>query len=349
MFTVQRRTFKMATGKGKNKTELDFEGFNEESIDISSLHNKLVNLDTIVNSHVEIISKLKESNDHLNSKVLCLEGLVKDLRKDKNQLETNCKAMEEENKLLKIALEEVKVNLNINDYNRLGKEIQQEKQLLSAQMEEVTQGIEQCKKDMQLTYAQVAKEKEKIEEAVKEVKHCSNQDKTNIRLEVRKELASNPKLVQNTVDRSKSLIIFGCKEKAITSRSERAVEEAKVVDKIVGLVEGLTNRENVCDYRRIGRYVKGKDRPLRITLNGAKQMEEVLRNARKLQRDEDGKGWSLRRDLSKEDREKLKLNLAEAKHLNESRNEEEINSFFYKVIGVGRPVKWYIKANQQNQ
>jgi hypothetical protein len=195
----------------------------------------------------------------------------------------------------------------------------------------------------------VEKEKEKIEEAVKEVKHCSNQDKTNIRLEVRKELASNPKLVQNTVDRSKSLIIFGCKEKEITSRSERAVEEAKVVDKIVGLVEGLTTIENVCDYRRIGRYVKGKDRPLRITLNGAKQIKEVLRNARKLQSDEDGKVWSLRRDLSKQDREKLKLNLAEAKHLNESRNEEEINSFFYKVLGVGKPVKWYIKANQQNQ
>lgn len=127
------------------------------------------------------------------------------------------------------------------------------------------------------------------------------------------------------------------------SKMERKEAEEKNVAKLIGVVEGLAIKENVVSYRRIGKYEKGKDNPLRVTLSSPFLREMVLKSSKKLQQDPEGKLWKLRRDLSKDDREVLKKNLEIAKTMNEGRSEEERNAFFYKVRGLSVPVKWKLK------
>ncbi|XP_069166150.1 myosin heavy chain, clone 203-like [Procambarus clarkii] len=249
---------------------------------------------------------------------------------------------------VKIQEEQIKELVKENEVwkQKFGKDMQRET-AFATHIEEVNRELEKYIEKIKETYAQIVKEKETIKEVSLEVKARNDKNETEMRQAIRKELVTNSELVQNTSNRSKSIIIFGCLEKGISSRVNRVAEEMKIIDKIVGLGEGLNSKENVSGFRRIRKYEKNKNRPLRVTFNEVKNMMEVLRNARKYQCDKFSKRWSIRQDLSKKDREKLKMN-SEAKRLNGKRTKEEKNSFFYKVSGTGKLVKWYIKTDEQN-
>ncbi|XP_069159944.1 DNA double-strand break repair Rad50 ATPase-like [Procambarus clarkii] len=249
---------------------------------------------------------------------------------------------------VKIHEEQIKELVKENEVfiQKFGKDMQK-KTAFATYIEELNRELEKYIEKIKKTYAQIVKEKETIKEVSLEVKTRNDKNETEMRQASRKELVTNSEQVQNTANRSKSIIIFGCLEKGISSRVDRVAEEMKIIDKIVGLGEGLNSKENVSGFRRIGKYEKNKNRPLGVTFNEVKNTMEVLRNARKLQCDKFSKHWSVRHDLSKKDREKLKMN-SEAKRLNGKRTKEEKNSFFYKVSETGKLVKWYIKTDEQN-
>ncbi|XP_069162662.1 uncharacterized protein PF3D7_1120000-like [Procambarus clarkii] len=353
------------TEKVDTPSDDGFKGFSTQDIRKGGVLGRLEIIEDMQMKYEEKVLKLEEDNGALWSELCTLKGSmlqqgkiitaltdkvtnqeeqIKELVKENEAWKVKCGDFEEINKKIDSYGEQLQASLRANI--KLGKDLQLETSL-TTHIEEVNKELEKYKEEIKATYAQVVKEKETIKEVCSEVKTRNDQQEAEIRQAIRKELVTNSKLVQNTADRTKSIIIFGCLEKEISSRVDRAAEEMKIIEKIVGLGEG--SKENVSDFRRIGKYEKEKNRPLRVTFNGVKNMMEVLRNARKLQSDEVGKSWSIRQDLSKEDREKLKMNLIEAKRLNGDRNEEDRNSFFYKVTGTGKLVKWYIKTKQQDQ
>ncbi|XP_069184130.1 uncharacterized protein PF3D7_1120000-like [Procambarus clarkii] len=112
------------------------------------------------------------------------------------------------------------------------------------QQEEVNKELEKYKEEIKEMYAQVVKEKETIKEVCLEVKTRNDKQEADLRQAIRKELVTNSKLVQNTADSSKFIIIFGSLEKEISSRVDRAAEEMKIIEKIIGL-EDLNSKEHV--------------------------------------------------------------------------------------------------------
>ena len=326
------------TGNVNTPTNDCFKGFSPQDIIKGRFLDMLEIIRDMLKQYEAKVLKLELENGALSNMFRTVERSILQQRKEATALTDK----------VKIQVEQIKELVKENELwkVKLDKDMQRETSL-TTHIEEVNKELEKYKEEIKETYAQVVKEKETIKEWILEVKTRNDKQETEIRQAIKKALVTNSKLVQNTADRSKSLIIFGCLEKGISSKVDRAAEEMKIIEKIVGLGEGLNSKKNVSDFRRIGKYEKDKNRPLRVTFNEVKHLKEVLRNVRKLQCDEDGKHWSIRQDLSKEDREKVKMKIA-AKRLNGNRNEEEINSFFYKVLGNGKLVKRYIKTKQQN-
>ncbi|XP_069161791.1 keratin, type I cytoskeletal 9-like [Procambarus clarkii] len=200
----------------------------------------------------------------LTDKVTIQEEQINELMKENEVWKVKCADFEVIKKKIDLYGEQLQGSLRAN--TELVKDLQLETSL-TPHIEKVNKELEKYTEEIKETYAQVVKEKETIKEVCLEVNTRNDKQKADLRQAIKKELVTNSKLVQNTVDR------------------------------------------------------------------------KVLRDTRKLQCDEDGKLWSIRQDLSEEDREKLKMILTEAKRLNVDRNEEERNSFFYKVSGTGKLVK----------
>ena len=69
-------------------------------------------------------------------------------------------------------------------------------------------------------------------------------------------------------------------------------------------------------------------------------VEMVLRNSKKIKEKEEWSNVWVNRCLNKEDRDKLREKVEEARKKNEELTEEEARHFFYKVVGM-QVKKWY--------
>ena len=145
--------------------------------------------------------------------------------------------------------------------------------------------------------------------------------------------------------------MFGIKEEKITERTEREdyekVKIEMVLDKFgADFADWLRNE--VVDHTRLGKYDDGKDRPIKIRFNTQAAAEHMLYNSWMLHGDAELSKVFIRRNMSEEEREKLREMLTEAKHRNDERSEEEREQFFWRVRHE-RLIKWWIRDNRTEQ
>jgi len=152
-------------------------------------------------------------------------------------------------------------------------------------------------------------------------------------------------------DKKKCIILFGIKEEKISDKAERSrYEENKirnVLDKLGEDVSEWLNHEMI-EFNRLGKYEDGKDRPIKLKMNTQAAADLMLFRSWKLHGHEELRRVFIRRNMSEEEREKLKEMLTEAKHRNDERSEEEKEQFFWRVRNE-RMVKWWIRDDRRDQ
>lgn len=124
------------------------------------------------------------------------------------------------------------------------------------------------------------------------------------------------------------------KEDDIPSKIDR---DKKEMEKITSLLKVVTEEEDdigIEEFTRLGRYEPGKTRPLKVVLQTSNMVEIILRNVKKIKQSEQWKHIWVNRCLTREDRDKLREKVQEAKPKNKDRSPEEEAHFFYKVTGM---------------
>ena len=155
-------------------------------------------------------------------------------------------------------------------------------------------------------------------------------------------------LVRDMADKKKCVILFGIREEIIPVRTEREQYEKNKIMRVLDVLEAEWVKDEVVEYTRLGKYSEGKDRPLKLKLNSQAAAEEMLHKSWKLKECTELKKVFIRRNMSEEEREKLKELLAEARERNEERSEEEREQFFWRIRNE-RMIKWWIRDSRGEQ
>ena len=137
-------------------------------------------------------------------------------------------------------------------------------------------------------------------------------------------------MVRNIAEKKKCVVVSGLKEDNIRNWQERKIKEE---EKINTMLNKISEEENafgeVEEYMRLGKYEEGKSRAMKITLKSQVAAEHVLRNAWKLKNSQETNMIYVRRNMSQEERTKMREMVTEVRERNEARTEEE-KKFFGK-------------------
>ena len=276
----------------------------------------------------------KERNEELRNKN---ENLLKEVNKKDVEIDQMAVELSDlKNKFKDMCVEVDNQQQQINAGKTNEQIIQQANNIVekSKEFEETVDTVCTVKDEVKSTYAQILQEKN-------EIKAKQNDGNMNIKKEVKEIIRKNPRLIRETADMNKTIMIIGKKEEENKNRIDRDKTELRNIMEIMKKIsEDITDRD-IEVYHRVGKYEEGKHRPIKVTFNSANTAEEVLWNAQNLKDDEEMKNIWIRRFLSKEDRETVKEKIAEAKSKNEARSEEQKKVFFFKVVGL-QVRKWYI-------
>ena len=155
-------------------------------------------------------------------------------------------------------------------------------------------------------------------------------------------------MVRDTVERKKSVIIFGAKEKKIPMKHMREREEKDLVNNIVAVVQDDDQEldREIDEVHRIGRYREGVARPIKVVMKSQTAVEQIIMRTGKLAVNKDFKDIWIKRDMNEEERVKEKELREEAKEKNDKRTEIEKKTFYWRVLDM-RLRKWYIQDQGQ--
>ena len=278
----------------------------------------------------------KVRNEELRNKN---ENLIKEV----NRKDVEINEMAAEVSDLKNKVKEMSMEVDSHQQKLCENEINEEIVKQANNIVEKTKAFEESvdtvctvKDEVKSTYAQILKEKGEIKNNNKQ-----NYKNMDIKKEVKEIIRKNPKLIRETVDMNKSVVIMGRKEEVINNRIIRDKTELSNIMNIINKISQDITEKDIEEFHRVGKYESGKHRPIKVTFQSANTMEKVMRNAKNLKDEEEMKNICIRRCLSKEDRETLKEKIEDAKQKNEARSEEEESLFFFKVVGL-QVRKWYI-------
>ena len=159
-------------------------------------------------------------------------------------------------------------------------------------------------------------------------------------------IKEKPELVRDTVEKKKTVVVFGMVEEHTPMINEREKKEKKcVVDLFDVLKENSELSEEIEEFRRLGKYQEGGHRPIKIRLRSQIAAEEVLSRAKLLARTDKYKKVWIKRDMNKEEREAERELKQVASEKNEERTEMEKKRFYWKVIDM-KLRKWYLKREE---
>ena len=132
---------------------------------------------------------------------------------------------------------------------------------------------------------------------------------------VSKELTS----ANNQSERKFNVVIYGVDESPEGTRKH--VRVAHDHDSVVEVVQALgssLDQQSIRDYFRIGKYSKEKSRPILIKLARVQSVTSILSNRKKLSEDPKHRKISIKRDMSKQERQNERLLLKERYQLIEA-------------------------------
>lgn len=218
-------------------------------------------------------------------------------------------------------------------------ELEEENIELKKQLKKEAEEVKKCKDEIKNSVNKVQEQhtvwtKTQKENEVSMKKILENQQKANVDIKekVVKVIKEKERLVRDTVDKVKCVVIFGVREDKETNRLERdSQEKVKVKGVLNEILEDDQTMNTVEEFHRIGKYQEGKDRPLKIKFVTQAKAEEVLSNAWKLAKKERFKRVWINKDMDREERDELKKLVEQMKQKNLERTEEEKEQFFYQV------------------
>ena len=304
---------------------VDVEMFKGLSDKVKKMEERLTKVEALWQNEEVKAEEFKKKN----------EELVKEINRKEIEMNVmSAEIVDLKNKVKEMSSEVVKHQQMLSASEINEELLKQAKNIVekSKDFEESVDTVCTVQDEIRTTYAQILKEKEEIK------KNKSNDE--NIRKEVKEVIRKNPKLIRETVDMNKSIIILGKKEEEINNRIVRDRKELTNIMNIINKVSTDLTEKDIEEFHRLGKYESGKHRPIKVTFQSADMMEEIMSNARNLKGEEEMKNVWIRRCLNKEDRETLKEKIDEAKQKNEARSEEEESRFFFRVVGL-QVRKWY--------
>lgn len=188
---------------------------------------------------------------------------------------------------------------------------------------------------------------EKIVSFEEIMKQQEEERRSNLEKQVIQVIKNKEHVVRDMVEKKKSVIIFGLKEKVLNNRSDRVKEELKVAREIIKEVEEDNAEvvEEIEEVFRLGKYEEGKARPMKIKFKSQAAATKVLERTWTLAQTERYKDVWIRKDLNEEERARRNELMNEAKEKNDQRSEEEKNRFYWRVVEE-KIKKWYIKREQ---
>ena len=226
--------------------------------------------------------------------------------------------------------------------------LKEENKSLKKEMREV----KKCEEDMQTTIKKVEKKQcewvklnEENEQSLMQIIEHQKKEKEEMEKKIVNVIKEKKKMVRDTVDKVKCVVLFGVKEENIVDRLERDRKEKEKIRQIVTEVVEDEDRAmgQVEEYYRIGKFEENKDRPLKIKFATQLQAEEMVNGAWKLARKDVWKKVWINRDLDEEERIKQRELVGEAKEKNDNRTEEEKKKFYWKAVDLRIRKKYYKK------
>ena len=283
--------------------------------DYKRLELKIVNMQKTID---------KGKSDEVLSLEKKIDELIKENRNIKLQLEGRITELVEENKKLNMRLQDNEQKVQATA------ELEQEVKVIRNGWDVERQEIVDLKKVME------AQKKEIIKPSPKQDSKW-----------VRDMLKSNSKLVRETVEQCRSIIIFGDRE---DPQKDRRVREKERADRMVKILKAMDDEnkawENeIEDIQKIGSYVKDGNvkpvRPTKIRFTSEKIVKEILARTWRLHGQMGYENIYVKKDLNEEERDRLVHLKREVEEENNKRTEQEKEEFFWRIKDMKR-VKWWI-------
>lgn len=297
---------------------LDSSGLMEVSLD-RRVENIEKRIGTIV-AMEEKLDKVIRDNEAFRKEILVLNSENAKLMKQKLELENK-------NALLGKHCQELTAKIAVME--RQLKEGEEKSKQRDTRLEEVKKNNEEAHNNFREIIKQ--QEKEKSELAQREIVRVLQQEET---------------MVRNIAEKKKCVVVSGLREDNIRNWQERKNKEE---EKIKTLLNKILEEENafgeVEEYMRLGKYEEGKSRAMKITLKSQIAAEHLLRNAWKLKNSQETNMIYVRRNMSQEERAKMKEMVTEVRERNEARTEEEKKKFFWKIRN-DKVWKWWTKERE---
>lgn len=338
---------------GKCGETRDFSGFKEETTNM----RRIVNVEKEIRLMKEVIAGILEKQEQLvkdNSdlKMKCCEN-EKDLKKmeqwkgeveEKIQVLCNiCGAVGGDSA--------VEGKVNVNDVNNSLEKVMMkmdemvgENVALKEQIKEYEEQVKEVKETSGWTVVG-RKKVEALEDIIKEQKSEMEKTKNGFENAVVGVMKKKESVVREALDRDRSVILYGDVEEHVKDFRERKVKDlGRVKNVMKGMDEdGYGWDEKVEEVIRLGKYKEEDMRPMRVQFSTRAAAESIINYSWRLNLKEKTKHLRLRKDLSVEQRKKIKELQAKADEENGKLDVEERRKFFWRVR-EGQIRKWYINT-----
>ncbi len=232
-------------------------------------------------------------------------------------------------------------------------EVKKEKEKIKEEnksLKEEISEVKKCEEEIQSSVRNVEKKQfqwEKVnvenEQSLQEIMKHQEKEKQEIEKKI-VSVIKEKKMVRDTVDKVKCVVLFGVKEDNIVDRLERERKEKENIRQIIAEVVEDEDRalNQVEEIHRIGKYEENKDRPLKVKFATQTQAEEIINGGWKLANKVEWKKFRLTVIWMKR-RERNRELVKDAKVKNDNRTEEERKKFYWKAVDLRLRKKYYRK------
>ena len=279
----------------------------------------------VICSKMEVLSEKVSSLERENKSLWKIAGEYENEKMKIEKLQKRVRALEEENKSLGNVIEEgVKELDGLKDALRKTREEKGSKGVWKEAVSEVQRL--QC-------------EQESLKQIIEEQKRENCEIEKRTEELIKKQVDNTAKAMQMTQDRSRNIIIKGVQEPEEVNWEKRRENDMEGLCKVLRSVSEETIWKNQIERcYRLGKFIKGKQRLMKVELKSERTCEDILKKASNLKKQESMKSVYIRRDMTAEERTKEAEVRRKAVEANEGRTEEEKTKFFY-VVRRGQVVK----------
>ncbi|MPC57720.1 hypothetical protein E2C01_051707 [Portunus trituberculatus] len=189
---------------------------------------------------------------------------------------------------------------------------------------------------------------EQEEEKVKFSEIVKRQIQENTKVAVIEIIKEKEDLVGDTVDKKKSFMILGMKEKNHPNKFMRECVVRELARTVIKRVQDSAQElhQEVEEVIRLGIYSEGGRKPMKVRMKSQVAVEEIMARKGKLTNDNDHMDIWIKRDMNLVEKEKEKVLRSEAKEKYEKRTEIEKKNFYWRVLDM-RLKKWYLRKKEE--